>query len=402
MFNRRVTASFLLLAALLGTSLAQEHQGVQYTKPKGWTEKNEGAAKVLTPGDLKAGEVVVVLVTPAMPVTEEPLAKQFEQSVATANDGSRVLSKGEVESKSAQAVTLQVQVMELDTKDLGKNSRIYAMITVGKQKTFLVSIFNKDTLVEKYGEAVMEIVGSIKFKASAATTPTSPDKPTISTGKIPTGNTPDLYMGSTGWLPSGKGVEIPKADIVNGKPQGLWWKAQVGTNGLLMPIPHIYLPNGVRASHPRLGGGNLYDVEGQRNQKGHTGVGTFTIENGQFIEKYDGFENRGAFQSGTDKDGKFFKTGGAVFRPLIPLTKQNIVGNWRGTNSEIRFKADGTYEMGQILRTNEWVAGSQTTGTYVIEGFLLMMVPKDGPIMISRSGIGGLMLVRGTVFYHRY
>ncbi len=401
MLYRLLTSTLLLLSGLVSTSLEQEHQGVLYTKPKDWVEWNEGAAKVFSPSDLKSGEVVAVLLTPAVPVSEDTLAKQFDQSVASANEGSTVLAKGDVENKAAQGASIYLQVMELETPEIGKSSRIYAMIVAGKQKTFLVSIFSKDSLVEKHGKAVMELVGSLKFKSVPTTTPTKVEKANTPITKIPIGNTPDLFPGSTGWLPSGKGVEIPKADIVNGKPQGLWWKPQVGTNGILMPITHIYLPNGVRASNPRPGGGNLFDIEGQRNQKGHTGVGTFTIDNGQLVEKYDGFENKGAFKFGTDKDGKFFKIGGAIFRPLIPLNKQNIVGNWRGTNSEIRFKADGTYEMGQILRTDDWVAGSNTTGTYVIEGYLLMMVPKDGPILLSRSGIGGLMLVRGSVFYHR-
>lgn len=388
-----------LLISFASLAHGQEHKGVLYAKPKGWSEAAQGEAKVLMPSDLKEGEIVFVLITPAVPATAEPPAKQFESAVDRANEGAKVLSKGSIESQSAEGATVQFQVMELDSREFGKHSRIYAMILVGKQKTFAVVIVNKDSLMERHGEAITSLIGSLKFKDVLPTTgPTTAKR----AGKIPTGNTPDLFPGSIGWLPSGVGVPIPEAAIVNGLPQGLWWKVQSSNNGSLKPITHIYLPDGVRASNPRPGGGNLFDVEGQRRQKGSTGVGTFSITNGQLVEKYDGFQNKGAYLTGSDKDGKFFKIGAAMFRPLVPLTKDSLVGTWRTTGTEYKFKADGTYEMGTLVDTGDWSAGSRATGKYVIDGYLLMFIPNDGgPMYIDRAGMGGLMLVKGSTFFVR-
>ncbi len=41
---------------------------------------------------------------------------------------------------------------------------------------------------------------------------------------LPRGETPDLFPGSPGFLPSGRGVQIPDAELVDGQPQGLWWR----------------------------------------------------------------------------------------------------------------------------------------------------------------------------------
>ena len=75
------------------------------------------------------------------------------------------------------------------------------------------------------------------------------------------------------WLPSGKGVPIPAPAIVKGSPVGMWFKTQYdSTTFNNRPILHIYLADGTRASNPRLGGGLIYDIEGQRKQKGKQGA----------------------------------------------------------------------------------------------------------------------------------
>lgn len=387
---RSIAFFCVLLASLI--AVGQEHGGVLYRVPSGWVERSEGDAKIFTPKGLKDSEMLAIILTPATAATSDSKRKQFEAAVAAANGSAKVLTASEVDEKTQGEVSRLVQVQNLESPDLGKHSRMYAMVFDGKQRVLAMMITNRDALIEPNLEAITNFFGSLQFK------------PSSQSGKIPTGDTPDAYMGSRGFLPSGRGVPIPTADLVNGKPQGLWWRLELDSYSVLHPVAQIYLANGVRAHNPRLGSGSLFDLEGQKRQKGNTGVGSFTIAGGQMVEKYDGFENRGAFASGTDGSGKFFKIGATVFRPLTTATPKAIVGKWTGVGavrSQYEFLPDGTYRCGQIVDTGDWAAGVTTSGTYTLEGYLLMLRPSSGPIQIDLVGFDRTILMIGTTFHTR-
>jgi hypothetical protein len=212
---------------------------------------------------------------------------------------------------------------------------------------------------------------------------------------IPTGNTPDLFPGMPGWLPSGRGVEVPEAQLVDDRPEGLWWEFQANGQAEIM----ILLPDGTRATRPRPGGGRLFDVEGQRAQRGHTGVGTFAIDDGKIEQHYDGYDANDPFESGTDGDGEWFKIGGAKYVPLFFVNADELVGTWKTGGSKFVFHDDGTYESGQILETSEFVANSRLQGTWLVDGYLLSVKPNDAAGWIGTVGRwGSLLLINGTVY----
>lgn len=387
---RTTTLFFVFLALALGVC-AQENHGVLYQLPKDWVEADQDLAKVFVPKGVQEEDLLVVILSPAKEINDDPPLKQFETLVAAANADSTVVGKGEVTTLPRKSGTLIVQTYDLDDTSLGRHKRMYAVLVEGKRLALAMVLVRPDTLLSKYDDDIVALISSLSFK---------PDASTVS--KIPTGDTPDLFIGSQGWLPSGKGVALPAtADFVQGRPHGLWWKAQADSRGVLKPIVHVYLEDGTRASMPRLGGGNLFDKEGQLKQKGANGVGTYTLAGGKFTESSDGFSNTGDYVAGADSDGKFFRVGGALFRPVVPLTTTNIVGKWTALGSSYTFRADGTYESGTILNTGDYVAGSFMKGTYVIEGFLLMLKPEGAPIQIDRAGLGGQMLIKGSTFFSR-
>jgi hypothetical protein len=215
-------------------------------------------------------------------------------------------------------------------------------------------------------------------------------------GSIPTGNTPDLFPGMPGWLPSGNGVAIPEPRLVDDRPEGLWWLFQANGTSQIM----ILLPDGTRATNPRPGGGMLFDVEGQRAQRGSTGVGTFQIDDGKIVQHYDGFDSNEPFESGTDDDdGEWFKIGGAKYAPLFVVNASELSGTWKGNGSKFIFREDGTYDSGQILETNEFVANAQVTGTWTLDGYLISFTPSDRRGWIGTIGRwGSLLLINGTVY----
>lgn len=218
----------------------------------------------------------------------------------------------------------------------------------------------------------------------------------VTAASIPTGHTPDLFPGMPGWLPSGNGVEIPEARLVDDRPEGLWWLFQANGSSELI----ILLPDGTRATNPRPGGGMLFDVEQQRAQRGHTGVGTFQIDDGKIVQHYDGFDSTDPFESGNDdSDGEWFKIGGAKYAPLFVVSPSELAGTWKGNGSKFVFHDDGTYQSGQIVSTDEFVANSVQSGTYVVEGHLLSVTPNDRRGWIGTIGRwGSLLLINGTVY----
>jgi len=189
-----------------------------------------------------------------------------------------------------------------------------------------------------------------------------------------------------GWLPSGYGIPLPDPAIVDGKPVGLWWQVSGGGGSTEV---RVYLPNGVRASNPRLGGPRLYDLESQRRQVGANGTGTFAVGGGQIVERYDGFENRYSFSAGRDS----FQVGGATFRPLLPVTARSIVGSWKGPGFNFNFREDGTLTYGTDAILNR--------GRYVVEGYLIHILPDGGRGWIELIGDTGVFLVRGQALMQR-
>jgi hypothetical protein len=396
----RIAACFLLATALIAGAFAQEFKGVTYKKPAGWDEAIEGDAKIFAPKGLKEGDLLAIIMTGAVKSNGSSWELQFTDTIALANDGGKASGASKVEKRSGNGVELMIQTLELDHKEIGKHSRLYAQVSKGEQRVFVTVLIGKESLMEKYGEGVADFLGSLSFKA-AATAP-SAGPAVAAKGKIPTGETPGFYPGSVGWLPSGKGVPVPKPALVGGKPVGLWWKFTYDPSASrTKAVIHIYLADGTRASNPRLGGGMLYDLAGQRAQKGHTGVGTFAISGGQFVERYDGFENKGAYKVGSDSAGPVFNLGGAAFHRLQTASGQAILGQWKGPGIEYKFKADGTYETGLAQSNGDWAIVGFNTGTYVLDGYLIMLSPKNGPGFVCIVGKTGTGLIIGNTFYEK-
>lgn len=389
----KVVIAALLFVALSGIANGQEHKGVTYKLPAGWQEGVEGEAKVFAPKNLKEGEAVAVILTPAVPATDEPAKKQFETLVAAANADAKVTGQGEVAVKSEGGGTVCVQAFEMESSDVGKHSRIYAMVLAEKKRALAIVIIKPESAATKHQDDITNLLSSFKIKNAGAET-------TSSAGGTPTGNTPTLYPGMPGWLPSGKGLPIPESGIVNGKPQGVFWTTSYGSG--TKATMFVFLPSGIHASNPRFGGGKLFDAEGQKAQPGVNGVGPWSISGGKMTRKYDTFSRTETYTIGKDASGAFFKEGAALFRPLDPMTKAGIVGTWRFPGRKYVFNANGTYEFGQVETGDGWAAGSNVSGTYTVDGYLVVMRQKDGPTIITPMGTPGpgLMIVNG-VFYKK-
>lgn len=223
-----------------------------------------------------------------------------------------------------------------------------------------------------------------------------------SSGKLPTGNTPDLYPGSPGWLPSGRGVPIPEAQLVDGRPEGLWWHWQSVSESKMNAGIILFLPDGTRASNPRPGGGRLFDLEGQRAQRGTTGLGTFEINDGMITQHYDGYASTDAFETGSDADGAFFKTGAAKHMALAPPTEEGLVGTWATPGGKYVFRSDGTFESGLVDINSDYTLAAGSRGTWKLDGYLISIQQLGGPSWITTIGAtGDNFVVIGSSIYDR-
>lgn len=220
----------------------------------------------------------------------------------------------------------------------------------------------------------------------ASTTPTAQQL-------LPRGETPNEFPGSVGWLPSGRGVELPAPSVDDSGPRGLWWTFQ-GNDAL----PMIFLADGTRATHPRLGGGSLFDVAGQRGQRGSTGVGTFQIADGSITQQHDGFTSTDPFTFGDDASGAYFGVGATRFRPLTPPTEDWLFGRWKTAGGEYVFARDGSCTLGQ----NTAVAVGGGGCRWRLEGHLLEVQPNGARGWISFIGASSdSLLIIGTSVYSR-
>ncbi|MDP1827891.1 MAG: hypothetical protein Q8L48_31750 [Archangium sp.] len=230
----------------------------------------------------------------------------------------------------------------------------------------------------------------------------TPVRPASAHGLIPTGNTPNLYPGSPGWLPSGRGVQIPEPEVFDGRPMGLWWRYTVLSDGKTMgAVMTLFLEDGTMAVHPRPGGRVLFDIEGQRAQPGSTGVGTFEVEDGRFTQHLGGYDSSDTFESGSDGDGPYFKVGAAKYAALSPPTPGQLVGAWKSPRGKFVVNEDGTFELGNVIFNEDSVVAGGSKGTWVLDGFLLQLSPPDAPSWISLVGMSGSLLVMGQTVYSR-
>lgn len=230
---------------------------------------------------------------------------------------------------------------------------------------------------------------------------TAPTVTAASSGKIATGETPGLYPGTPGWLPSGRGVPIPESQVVDGRPEGLWWRFQLQTSGRASAFVFLFLEDGTRATFPRPGGGVLFDIEGQRKQPGTTGLGTYEVGEGTITQHHDGFDSTDPLTWGTDDGGPWMKIGGAKYGALEFANEDHLLGEWVGAGSKFVFHDDGSYESGQIVDTGEWVGATSMKGTWQLDGYLIEFRPQGAPSWIGTVAKANHLLLINTTVYSR-
>jgi hypothetical protein len=217
-------------------------------------------------------------------------------------------------------------------------------------------------------------------------------------GVMPTGETPNLYPGNPGWLPSGRGVRIPEARVVDGKPEGLWWHWQLAGESKMNAGLILFLADGTRASEPRPGSGRLFDLEGHRAQRGHTGLGTFEVSGGTLIQRYDGYTATDPFEETSEG----FSLGPAKHMPLAPPREAALVGTWTTPGGKFIFRGDHTYESGLIAMDSTYTLAASSTGTWLLDGYLIRIQPVSGAWWITTIGAtGDDFIVLGSTIYRR-
>jgi len=393
----RLVLIHLAVLAMPALAAAQEHRGVLYTLPSNWRDAIQGDNKIFIPNGLRPGEAVVVLLMPSEAATTEPATRQFEIAVEADNRDLMVHGRGQVSATTNGGATLVVQSFDLEDSDVGRHTRVYALVVERGRRARAITVFRPDVTRVRYESTAMTFLQSLRLKADRPP-PVAGGPPGGPPGGTPTGETPDLYPGIPGWLPSGRGVPIPPARLVDNKPQGLWWTSSYGSG--TRATTFVFLPDGIHASNPRYGGGTLVDIEGQKQQPGANGVGPFSISGNKITREYDGHRSTDPYSASSDQWSPFFKIGTAVYRPVSLPTKQTLNAAWTVAGNKYVFRPNDTFELGQVVSGGGWAAGSRQTGTYSVDGYLVVTRPQSGPITITPIGFVGpdLILINGLLY----
>ena len=154
------------LCFLLGSGLAfsQEFRGVGYKTPAGWEEAVEGDAKIFAPKSLKEGEILAIIITGAIPTNGSSWEKQFQDTIVLANEGAKVSDASEVKKQERADATLLVQTMKVDLAPIGSHSRLYAQVSRGEKRVFVTVLINKDSLLEKHSDEVLNFLANLSLK----------------------------------------------------------------------------------------------------------------------------------------------------------------------------------------------------------------------------------------------
>lgn len=395
--SQMVAVSLCLLLAVGHHTQAKPmtYKGVSYKLPKGWEAKEGEGVQFLIPSKEVPGNVLAVILTQAIPKDSKPWSEAFKNFLEGAEKETTVLSRSETQTTKQGNLEVFVQTQHLKNADLGEYDALYELIGDAKNAAAICVITKGEELLKQFGNDLSELVQSV---APVASTP----EPPKNTGakKIRTGDTPGLYPGTPGWLPSGRGTEIPKARLVDGKPTGMWMNPGFDLNSRSVMFATIYLPNGTMVRYPRFGGGNLIDIEGElANPNDVKSVGTWSVGNGTMTTKISGGTSTYKYSTGKDAEGEFFMFGGAKYRPCIPVTPDYLVGNWHIVGAgEYDFAKDGTIKYSYAFTRSD---AEKTSGTYVLDGYLFAIEQPKAYIVdrIFRFGTDGIVV--GQRIYSR-
>lgn len=351
------------------------YKGVDYNLPIGWKAEDSGETRLITPNKTVEGELLVVVLLGAIPKEGKSWEHSFRTLLAGAEDKTNVVSRSEIKSGKRNGFETFVQTQKLKNDNLGDYNSLYQMVADEKNAAPVCVIIKGEKTLEDNQESLSMLLLSIRPHNSVISDPKNP----LAKSKIRTGETPDAYVGSKGWLPSGRGTAIPKAAIVDGKPVGMWFSQSTDMQSKPVFYKHIFLADGTAIIFPRFGGGSLVDIEGLKAKESDAKyVGTFKVANGKMSTDVGGFKDEGAFTTGKDNSGIWFEIGKARYRPCIPVTSDFLVGTWRIPGSaQYTFDKDGSLKFGYLLRGDDFVAGSNGTGSWVLDNYLIAFDKKD-------------------------
>ena len=241
------------------------------------------------------------IVLGVQPITGTPEAKLDEVAAILNGDATVTSTSAVTTTDRGAAGRVHAKNYVVDSKDDGAHNRMIAVLVRGKYCAVVAFLISGEPASKRHGDGLQTILKSLAIAgAPPAPAPTAPAaSPARTSSRIPTGDTPNLYPGSSGFLPSGRGVPVPAARVVNGRPEGIWWYPQVqGMKTVALRV--IYLPDGTCATSPRPGAPMQFDLDGQRKLGG---VGTFDVTAGRFKRTIDGHTQESEFSAGSDKEG---------------------------------------------------------------------------------------------------
>ncbi len=408
----------LLLAVVLNSARwmqdaqIREFEGVSYRMPKDWESEVKGENLWITPKALKEGQEFSFFMSPPR-IVEDLDSKEAIQIITKA--AVKDLSDAKVTEPTVRKMGDQLYTVQTITlkHDGDVVKEVWTLVSRGNTYIPTCILYVDDKKITPYLDQAVECINSIKIKDPIDEKPRIPLPPDLSpkktasdsksTSKIPTGDTPNLSMGQSGWLPSGHGEKLPDAGLSDEKPVGLWWVSSSRQNGKSIYLPVAFTPSGIWSMGVILGGPDLLDIDSQKKDEDlKKFVGPFSINGDKIAFHFEGSEIEESYKNGRDSQGLFVEIDSERYRPLYRLTDQSIAGTWVDeSGGEITYNLDGS---GRIKLANASENDARQF-TWVLEGYLVSMSQKRdtsdfrsiqlvGQIDSNKLLIGPLLLTR--------
>lgn len=345
-----------LLAALLFTSagaapyaIHDDFGGVEFSVPSGWVKIQQNGKLAVAANEASSDLTVVLVVSPAKRLQGQSFRAWFDSEMA-ANLGARakVIVAGQVTSQEIGALKHLTTARAVQDSNGATRIQMFHAISSGDSAAVVMGVAASQKALDKYSLAIRGFFESLNLLGAKTGSATTGSAKTGSaktgsvksgpgtTGSAKTSPTTGAVTGNTAiaTVPPGKGEPVPKAGLVNGKPQGLFIGVSVLSGN---PVFLLFLDNGRVFSQLPPGGLNKVDWDFLVKTYPNS-TGTWSIANGRMALRWRG---GGVWQDAIVPTARGMKFNGKSYSAAAYVNLAQMSGRFEGAVSTAWLNAGG-------------------------------------------------------------
>ena len=155
-----------LVFVLSAAQKSSEFKGVVFDTPAKWTQKTIQGANLISPNDLKPGEIVSIVFSQAQPI-EKNLRQDFVNYIGGIESKLTVNSKGKITTWKRESLDVLKLRETIDGAARGTFTSLYQIVGNGKTAVVCSVVFKGDTLPVRYQKPLANLLMTIRPKGAA-------------------------------------------------------------------------------------------------------------------------------------------------------------------------------------------------------------------------------------------